>query len=347
MRPFTTLARPLVAAPYIMTGLDAIRDPRERAEQVGPAVKPVADRLDWMPKDPETLVRIEGALSLGTGALLLTGRFRRLTTLVLAAQLIPALATEHRYWTEDDPERRANERSHLLKNAALFGALLMSATEPRRAPRTAELRRAMRESQIKTGAEVKAMRREAAATLRNARREASRQVRVARAESGRKAAKQAAKAAKARRTAMPGGLVKAGRTGGTGLFKAGKATGGTGLFKAGRAGKGGVLRAGKAGGALTRVGAAGTFKAGKATGALKGIGWRGRSKGGPFSRGGNPDIREMAAFRAGQAAKAGKAAGKTVKAGTATQAAKAAKAGRTVKSGTAVQAGRVMEAVKR
>ncbi|MEU5988388.1 DoxX family membrane protein [Spirillospora sp. NPDC047418] len=339
MRPFTTLARPLVAAPYIMTGLDAIRDPRERAEQVGPAVKPVADRLDWMPKDPETLVRIEGALSLGTGALLLTGRFRRLTTLVLAAQLIPALATEHRYWTEDDPERRANERSHLLKNAALFGALLMSATEPRRPPRTAELRRAMRESQIRTGAEAKAMRKEAAATLRSARREAAHQVRTARAESGRKAAAQSAKAARRMPAAKPGRMFGAGKTGGTGLFKTGKA--------GGKAGKGGMAKAGRAGGALTKIGAAGSFKAGRATGALKGMGTRGRSRGGFLSRGGNPDIREMAAFRAGQAAKAGKAAGKSMKAGGATQAAKAVKAGRTVRTGTAVQAGKVMEAVKR
>ncbi|MFB4311554.1 DoxX family membrane protein [Actinomadura sp. GTD37] len=343
MRPFTTLARPMVAAPYIMSGLDAIRDPRERAEQVGPAVKPVADRIDWMPKDPETLVRIEGALSLGTGALLLTGRFRRATTLLLAAQLIPALATEHRYWTEDDPDRRASERSHLLKTAALFGALLMSATEPRRPPRAAELRRAMHDAQIKSGAEARAMRREAAATLRGARREAARQVRVARAEGGRKAAEQTAKAARTKRAAMPGGTFK---TGGAGMFKAGK-TGGTGIFKAGKAGKGGLLKGGKAGGALAKAGAAGTFRAGRATGALKSLRSRGGSGGGLFSNGGNPDIRAAAAYRAGKAAKAGKSAGRTVKAGTATQAAKAMKAGKTVRTGTAVQAGKVLEAVKR
>ena len=327
MRPFTTLARPLVAAPYIMTGLDAIRDPRERAERVGPAVKPVADRIEWMPKDPETLVRIEGALSLGTGALLLTGRFRRLATLLLAAQLIPALATEHRYWTEDDPERRADERSHLLKNAALFGALLMSATEPRRPPRAAELRRAVRDAQVKSGAEAKAMRREAAATLRDARREAARQVRIARAEGGRMAARQSAKTARMKAA----GMKKAAKPGG--MLKARKAS-----------------KAGKAGGTLTKLGAAGTFKAGKATGVLASI--RGGAKAGSrFSRGGTPDIRAAAAHRAGKAAKAGKAAGKaaghSVKAGTSTQAAKAMKAGKTVKTGTAVQAGRVLEAVKR
>ncbi|GAA4240653.1 hypothetical protein GCM10022254_66200 [Actinomadura meridiana] len=215
MRPFTTLARPFVAAPYIMNGLDSLRDPRERADRVGPAVKPVADRIDWLPKDPETLVRMQGALSLGTGVLLLTGRFRRLTTLLLAAQLVPVLATEHRFWTEDDPERRASERSHLLKNAGMFGALLMVASEPRRPPRMAEVRRQVREAQIKSGAETKALRREAAVALRDARREAARQVRVARAEGGRKAAK-AAKAGKV------GKVAKAAKAG-----KVRKARGGT------------------------------------------------------------------------------------------------------------------------
>ncbi|MGI5167697.1 DoxX family membrane protein [Spirillospora sp. CA-253888] len=197
MRPFTTLARPFVAAPYIMTGLETLRDPRQRAEQVAPTVKPIADRLDWLPtKDPESLVRIQGAVSLGTGVLLLTGRFRRLTTLLMAAQIVPTLATEHRYWTEDDPERRASERSHLLKNASLFGALVMVATEPRKSPRTAELRRQLREAQIRAGAESKALRREAAAELKNARREAARQVQAARQESGKRAAKGTLKAAR-------------------------------------------------------------------------------------------------------------------------------------------------------
>ncbi|XRQ04402.1 DoxX family membrane protein [Actinomadura welshii] len=282
MRPFTTLARPFVAAPYIMTGLDAIRDPRERAERVGPAVKPVADRIEWLPKDPETLVRMEGALSLGTGALLLTGRFRRLTTLLLAAQLVPALATEHRFWSEDDPERRANERSHLLKNAGMFGALLMVATEPRRPPRMAELRRAARETQIKSGAEAKAMRREAAAALRDARREAARQVRVARAEGGRKAAKGTAKATKGAAKgakAAQGGVLKAAKTGGAktgGAMKARRRRGGAGLaaaaglgraFGTGRAAK--PNRAARAGRTAARAGQ--TVKAGTATQAAKAV----------------------------------------------------------------------------
>ncbi|WP_433477528.1 DoxX family membrane protein [Spirillospora sp. CA-142024] len=260
MRPITTMARSFVAAPYIMTGLDALRDPRERAERVGPAVKPVADRIDWLPKDAETLVRMEGALSVGTGVLLLTGRFRRLTTLLLAAQLVPALATEHRYWTEDDPDRRAGERSHLLKNAGMFGALLMVATEPRRPPRTAELRRAARETQIRTGAEAKALRREAAATLREARREAARQVRIARAEGGRKAAKQSAKAARSGKTVKARTAFKAGR-----LARGGSDVRAVAAARAGKAAKAG-RSAGKSIKAGTATRTAQAVKAGKTVG---------------------------------------------------------------------------------
>lgn len=184
MRPITTLARPFVAAPYIITGLETLRDPRPRAEQVAPTVKPIADRLEWLPtKDPVTLVRIEGALSLGTGVLLMTGKFRRMTTFLLAAQLVPSLATEHRYWTEDDPERRVSERSHLLKNASLFGALLMVATEPRR--NSGALRRKAHDAAVET----RAIRRVTAAEIKNARREAQRQIKDARREGGRKAAR--------------------------------------------------------------------------------------------------------------------------------------------------------------
>ncbi|MCP2340107.1 DoxX family membrane protein [Actinomadura rupiterrae] len=228
MRPITTPARPLVAAPYIITGLDALRDPGPRAEQVAPAVKPIADRLDWLPtKDPVALVRIQGALSLGTGALLLTGRFRRFTTLLAAVQLVPALATEHRYWTEDDPERRRSERSHLLKNAALFGALLMVAGSPGRG-RTAELRHQLHEAQTRAAVEGKALRKQAATEVKALRRQARSEARAAQ----RDAALRVWKARqRARKPAGLGRLIQGAVSSGSGkpsvksgLAEAGKAT---------------------------------------------------------------------------------------------------------------------------
>lgn len=190
MRPIRILARPLVAAPFIVTGLETLRDPATRAEQVAPTIKPIADRLDWLPtKDPETLVRLQGAISLGAGTLLALGRFKRLSTLLLAAQLVPAVLTEHQYWTEDDPERRAGERSHLLKNAGLLGALLLMATEPRRHPRLAALRRQAHDARVQARADARVLAKQTATEIKQTRREAARQVRETRRKAGRRAAK--------------------------------------------------------------------------------------------------------------------------------------------------------------
>ena len=163
MQLIKTIARPLVAAPFVVAGVETLRNPGPRAEEIAPVIKPYADRVSWLPsKDPETLVRMQGALSLGTGALLAMGRFQRLATLLLTAQLVPALLTEHRFWSEEDPERRVSERSQLLKTAALFGALLIAGTAPgRRRPvraakagaREARLQAALAKSEVGRRAE--------------------------------------------------------------------------------------------------------------------------------------------------------------------------------------------------
>jgi uncharacterized membrane protein YphA (DoxX/SURF4 family) len=179
-----------VAAPFVVTGIEHLRNPGPRAEQVAPIMKPLVDRMDWLPtKDPESLVRIQGALSLGAGALLALGRFRRLSTLVLATQMLPVLLTEDHYWTEDDPERRADQRSQLLRSAGLFGALLLVATEPRRHPRAEALRRQAHDSRVKAGSEARHLRKRAAAELKHTRKEAALQVREARREAAGKARK--------------------------------------------------------------------------------------------------------------------------------------------------------------
>jgi uncharacterized membrane protein YphA (DoxX/SURF4 family) len=171
MRIIRTIARPLVAAPFMVTGLETLRNPGPRADQVAPVLKPLADRVSWLPsKDPETLVRTQAAVSLGAGALLAVGRFQRLATLLLAAEMVPTLLAGPRFWNEDDPAVRATERDLMLKNAGLFGALILAGTAPgRRRPVKA----------AKTG-------------LREARMQAA----LARSEAGRKAERARRKAAK-------------------------------------------------------------------------------------------------------------------------------------------------------
>jgi uncharacterized membrane protein YphA (DoxX/SURF4 family) len=171
MQIIRTIARPFVAAPFMVTGLETLRNPTPRAEKVAPTLKPLADRVSWLPsKDPETLVRIQGAVSVGAGVLFAMGRFQRLTALLLAAELVPSLLTENRFWSEDDADQRAAERAMMLKNAGLFGALVYAAAAPSRHRPVKAARTGLREARL--------------------------QAAIARAEAGRKAERARRKAAK-------------------------------------------------------------------------------------------------------------------------------------------------------
>lgn len=187
MQPIKALARPLVAAPFVVSGIEDLRNPGPRAERVAPMVKPLADRVNWLPSDdPETLVRLQGALSVGTGALLAMGKFRRLTVLLLAAQLVPEVLTEHRFWTEDDRDRRADERSQLLKTASLFGALLMVGTERSKRRPVKAVQHSAREARLQaalvkseTGRRAERARRKTEHTVADTRRKAGKAQRKA------------------------------------------------------------------------------------------------------------------------------------------------------------------------
>ncbi len=40
--------------------------------------------------------------------------------------LVPTTAAGHRFWEENDPDRRGHQRAHFLKNAAILGGLLVA-----------------------------------------------------------------------------------------------------------------------------------------------------------------------------------------------------------------------------
>jgi uncharacterized membrane protein YphA (DoxX/SURF4 family) len=182
MQIIRTIARPLVAAPFMVTGLETLRNPGPRAEKVAPTLKPLADRVSWLPsKDPETLVRIQGAIGLGAGALFALGKFERLTTLLLAAEMAPSLLTEHQFWKEDDPERRTVERALLLKNAALFGTLLYAGAAPSRHRPVKAAKVGLREARLQAAvAKAEAGRRAERARRKATKRAAQTQRRAAR-----------------------------------------------------------------------------------------------------------------------------------------------------------------------
>jgi uncharacterized membrane protein YphA (DoxX/SURF4 family) len=49
--------------------------------------------------------------------------------LVLATTLIPTTLAGHAFWAEEDPQARAQQRIQFLKNASMFGGLLLAALD--------------------------------------------------------------------------------------------------------------------------------------------------------------------------------------------------------------------------
>lgn len=125
-------ARSLLAPMFLTGGLDAVRNPNGKAK----AAEKVAGQLSGvgLPDDPVQLVRINGAVQLAAGSLLLVGRAPRLASTVLAASLIPTTLAGHRFWEESDPVTKAKERTQFLKNVAMLGGLLLAALDTNGAP---------------------------------------------------------------------------------------------------------------------------------------------------------------------------------------------------------------------
>ena len=123
-------ARPMLASMFLVGGFNAVKNP----ERVAPRAQPITDRLvpllqkavPMLPSDPVTLARINGGVQLVAGATLATGKAPRLSAAALALSLIPTTAAGHRFWEEQDPTQRANQRIHFFKNVSMLGGLIIA-----------------------------------------------------------------------------------------------------------------------------------------------------------------------------------------------------------------------------
>jgi uncharacterized membrane protein YphA (DoxX/SURF4 family) len=132
------VARTMLASYFVSAGIRALRDP----ESFVPAAEPLVDRVvplvkeyapeqvaSYVPENTVTLVRINGIAQVVGGAALATGKGRRLGALLLAGSLIPSTIAKHPFWTVQDPDERAQDRSHFLKNVSLLGGVLLAAQD--------------------------------------------------------------------------------------------------------------------------------------------------------------------------------------------------------------------------
>lgn len=122
-------ARAALAASFISGGLDQLRNPQPKAGPASPIAKPIAERVPQLPNDPESLVKIDGAIKVAGGLGLIFGPFARPSALLLAGSLVPTTLAGHRFWETTDPDQKVSDRVEFFKNMSLFGGLLIAALD--------------------------------------------------------------------------------------------------------------------------------------------------------------------------------------------------------------------------
>ena len=128
------LARLLLAAVFVHSGIDTLRHPEKRIATATPwlesTIAKVGDRLpEQVPTDPETLVKLDAAVKVVAGLCLAFGPFSRLSALVLAGDMVPTTLAGHAFWQYEDPALMTQNRTHFLKNLGLIGGLLIAGFE--------------------------------------------------------------------------------------------------------------------------------------------------------------------------------------------------------------------------
>jgi putative oxidoreductase len=122
------IARPMLAATFISGGLSTLRKPAARVAAADRVVAPLVNRVPQL-SDTQQVVKIDAAAKVVAGSMLALGKLPRLSALVLAVSLVPTTVAGHPFWEEQDPNRRAQQRVHLMKNAGLLGGLLLAAVD--------------------------------------------------------------------------------------------------------------------------------------------------------------------------------------------------------------------------
>ncbi len=119
MSPIRSLARPLLAATYVVDGISGLRSPAERVAAVRAAGL----------TEPEKLVQVSAATQLVGGLALATGRLPRLSALSLAAVMVPSTYVRHPFWSEGGAQSKEQQRTLFLKNLSMVGGLLLAAAD--------------------------------------------------------------------------------------------------------------------------------------------------------------------------------------------------------------------------
>ena len=127
------IARPMLSAVFISRGVDALRSPKPAADAARPTLEGLSKLPDpvgtKVPSNAETVARVTAAVQIGGGLLLASGRLPRLASAALALSVVPGSLGGHMFWSESNPQRRADERRAFLTDVSLIGGLMIAAVD--------------------------------------------------------------------------------------------------------------------------------------------------------------------------------------------------------------------------
>lgn len=122
----------MLATIFVVQGAEALAHPepliehaRRVTDRIGPALGNVYPDL---PTDARSLVRLNAAVMVTGGALLVTP-LHRPAALGVIATLVPTTLAAHSYWEHSDEAQRKQQRVQFLKNLGLLGGLLLAAAD--------------------------------------------------------------------------------------------------------------------------------------------------------------------------------------------------------------------------
>jgi uncharacterized membrane protein YphA (DoxX/SURF4 family) len=127
------IARPMLAATFVGRGLEALRSPKHAADAARPTLEGLAKLPDPVgpnvPSNAETVARVNGAVQIGAGLLLATGRFPRFASAALALSVVPGSLGGNTFWAEGDPARKAEQRRAFVADISLIGGLIIASVD--------------------------------------------------------------------------------------------------------------------------------------------------------------------------------------------------------------------------
>jgi uncharacterized membrane protein YphA (DoxX/SURF4 family) len=127
------IARPLLSVAFIGQGVNSLLNPKSAAQAAAPAVDGLQSLPDSVssniPSDPETFAQINAAVQIGGGLLLAAGKLPRVASAALAITVLPANLGSHAFWSETDPQAKAQKRQQFLTDLSLLGGLLIASAD--------------------------------------------------------------------------------------------------------------------------------------------------------------------------------------------------------------------------